>query len=223
MSQPATAGRSTPTPYCSACGAQLPPSAPRCPRCGAASPAAGGRSRGPARVAAVILLAGILAVALIAAITVPGFLRFQVRSRSVVVKMQLSQIVQAEVRAAQEGGAFIPFAPFPGGELGRAERAFSAADRALARRLGWETEPASHGRFSVAVARGPSGVQAASFCAESDVDGDGARAVHVAFLPGLEDGELVLRPPPAPCTEPVAYSDEYDPGRVEKSSKEDVF
>jgi hypothetical protein len=209
--------------YCTACGALLPGPAPRCPRCGAAILAPAGRGGGTVvRVAVALVTAGVLALGLAAAITVPGYLRFQVRSRSALVRMQLGELVQAEVRAAQEGGAFAVFEPFPAGPLGAARRPFSPADQALARRLGWET-PASHGRFSVAVARDPSGVEAASFCAESDVDGDGVRAVHVAFVPALEDGEVVLRPPPAPCTEAVPYSDAYAPGRVERISKEDVY
>jgi hypothetical protein len=110
---------------------------------------------------------------------------------------------------------YVAIGPLPSAPPGREMNAFSAAELEAARNLDWLTGPRTHGRYQVAVSGDG---KAAALCAESDIDGDGVRAVHVAFLPS-EQGEA----PPAPCTEPVPDDGRAQPGEVVQLTGNGVF
>ncbi len=202
--------------FCSACGMELTGPVQRCPGCGAAVMRAR-RRLGPVAVVALVVGLGVTClVGIPVAIAIPGFLHHQKRSREVVVKMELRELVQAEQAILERDGSFVAFEPLPSQPPSAKKTPLSAAQRRLADRLGWAIGPTTHGQFRIAVTREPSGVQTASFCAETDLDGDGTRAAHVAFLAAqLEDGGIVAAPP-APCTKPVPYSDQVRPGELVK-------
>jgi Tfp pilus assembly protein PilE len=207
--------------FCSSCGGALPVATARCPRCGAVITAQGKAKRSHSAmvvaVVAVALLGAVPCLGILAAIAIPNFLRYQLRAKEAGARAELQELVLAEKEAALNGGKYVALGPLPSGTPGAQKLPLSAADLQFASGLGWRPAAATHGQFRVAVAEDGSGRQAASFCMETDLDGDGSRAVHVAFLP--VEGSA----PPAPCTTPVPY----DPQRVEampiKMSEANVY
>ena len=198
---------------CAACGTALLPPAKRCPGCGAAVPPL--RGMRPAAIAGLALSVGFTCVlGLLLVSGVSGLLRRQLRSRELDVKGELYELMEAELAALERDEHFVEFAPFPAAPPGKARRPLSGAERELAARLGWRIGPTTYGQFRIAVARLPSGEQAASLCAETDLDGDGRRGARVVFLPAeREDGTLAA--PPAPCTAAVPFDpDRHRPGEL---------
>ena len=208
--------------FCSACGGALPGPVPRCPRCGAVIAA---QKKSSAATIIIVVVAcgflGIFCLGTLAAIAIPNFLRYQLRAKEGGVRAELSALVKAELFAAERNGHFVPLGPLPSGPPNSQKVPLSGAEREVAAGIDWMVEPATHGQYRVAVA-GDEGGEAASLCAEADVDGDGTRAVHVAFLPLERDG-AVVGAPPAPCTEPVPYDPKYDAGQVITITGSDVF
>ena len=216
------AGTSGPARSCTACGGPLPGPVPRCPRCGAVITAGGKARRSSSAiviaVVVVALFAAIPCLGVVAAIAIPNFIRYQLRAKEAGVKAELAALAKAERSTAERTGRYVPLGPLPAGEPGRAKLPLSADERQVAGGVDWLLEPATYGQYRVAVAEDDSGRQVASLCAESDLDGDGVRAVYVVFLP-LPGGGA----PPAPCTTPVEDDARYEPGQVIKISEPNVF
>ncbi len=207
--------------FCSACGGPLRVAMARCPRCGAEITAQGTARRSRSVVVivvvAVALLGALPCIGIVAAIAIPNFLRYQLRSKEAGAREELAALVHAETLAALNGGRYVALGPLPSGRPGAEKLPVSAADRQLAAGIGWQLEPATYGQFAVAVAEDASGRQAASVCMETDLDGDGRRAAHVAFLP------VEGKAPPAPCTTPVAYDPQYRAEEVIRISEPNVY
>lgn len=201
--------------FCWACGTALPGPVKHCPGCGAAV-VQRRRGMGPAAVAGiVVLVAGTCFVGLLVAIALPDFIHHRIRTRDVEVSSELQALVRAEYAAMERDGRFVEFPPLPAQTPGMKKATLAPADREIAARLGWTIGPATYGQFRIAVARTPSGDEAASLCVETDLDGDGRRGARFAFLP-TEKGDGTLTAPPAPCTTPVPYEDKYSPGETVK-------
>ncbi len=208
--------------FCSACGGALPGPVPRCPRCGAVIAAQKRSSVGTIIIVVVVAgFVGVFCLGTLAAIAIPNFLRYQLRAKEAGVKAELSALVKAELGAEQRSGHFVAIGPLPAGAPGQQKAALSDAERQAAAEIDWPVAPATYGQFRAAVAADQGG-EAVSLCAESDVDGDGTRAVHVAFLPLERDGQVVGAPP-APCTTPVPYDPAYNAGQVITITGSDVF
>lgn len=180
----------------------------------------GGGGAGLVVIITVLLFGGVSCAGILAAIAIPNYLRFQLRAKEVYVKQDLKGLVHAELTAAGRTGRYVVVDGIPSAVPGKEKAALTAAELKLASSLEWTIGPAVHGRYRVAVAERDE-VQAASFCAEADVDGDGRLAVHVAFLPPVEEESVEL--PPAPCTEPVPYPGDLAPGEVRTITGVDVF
>lgn len=207
---------------CSSCGGGLPGPASHCPRCGAPVT---GKKRNSAIVIVVVVLALLGAVpclGIVAAIAIPNFIRYQLRAKQSEIPVELSALVKGERIALQRQGRYVAIGPVPSGAPGPRKAALSAEELEAAMRIDWIVPPTLYGQYAVAVGEDEQDGQAASFCAEADLDGDGKRSVHAAFLPLVRDGEVVGAPP-APCTEPIPFSAEYQAGEVIKLSAEDVF
>jgi hypothetical protein len=171
---------------------------------------------GPAAVVVLVFFLGSTCfVGFLVAAAIPGFMKHQLRSREMDVRSELYDLVKAERAACERDGSFVEFPPLPSQQPGPGRTPLSEADRKVASRLGWSIGPATYGQFRIAVARLPSGEQAASLCAETDLDGDATRGAHFAFLPA-ERADGTLTAPPAPCTTPVPYSDQHRPGELIK-------
>jgi hypothetical protein len=171
------------------------------------------RGMGPAGAVALVFFLG--STCFLVAAALPMYLKHQMRSREMNVKIELQALVEAERAARARDGSFVAFPPLPSQQPGPARTPLSAADRQVASRLGWNIGPATYGQFRITVARSSSGDEAASFCAETDLDDDGVRGARFAFLP-MERSDGTLTAPPAPCTTPVPYSNQYKLGELLK-------
>lgn len=208
--------------FCSACGGPFPGPVPRCPRCGAVVGRRGTSLGTTLLIVAAVAMGGICILGILAAIAIPNFIRYQLRAKQSAVTAELDGLVKAERAAFERGGHYLALGPLPSQPPSSQKNELSAAERDLAASVDWMVDPATYGQFRVIVAQDGSGLQAASLCAESDLDGDGVRSVHVAFLPLVRGGQVVAAPP-APCTDPVPYADGYAPGQVVKVSEDRVF
>jgi type IV pilus assembly protein PilA len=163
-----------------------------------------------------LVLFAILCSGILAAIAIPNFLRYQLRAKESELKVEIRALVQAEEAHFQRNGRYVAVGPLPAGTPGSQKMPLSAQDLKLATDIDWMVGASTYGQYAVSVARDG---QAASVCAEADIDADGVRSVQVAFLPGPEGAET----PPAPCTEPVPYSPQYPPGEPVVLSGPNVF
>jgi type II secretory pathway pseudopilin PulG len=208
--------------FCPTCGQALPGPVPHCPRCGAHVGAAVGvqKKSNTALVIIIVLVAvfgGVSCLGILAAIAIPNFVRYQLRAKQSQVTLELGGLAKAEQAVSAETGKFIAIQGMPAAQAGSVKASFTAEELASASALGWSLEGTTYGQYRVAVVE-EAGVQAASLCGESDIDGDGERAAFVVFLPG--DG---VAPPPAPCTEPVAWTSQYAAGEVVRVTGPSTF
>jgi TM2 domain-containing membrane protein YozV len=146
---------------------------------------------------------GVAGFGILAAIAIPNFVRAGLRARDAGVRLQLETLANAQETQRAGGGGLLlpPSASVPAeGDLGRAME-WGADELAWAQELGWRIPAGkTDARFSMAVA--PGGASAASYCAETDFDGDGRHAAWVLFRPRMDSGESET-PPPAPCSDAV--------------------
>lgn len=219
MNTPPTAPPTYPR-FCPTCGNPLPGPVPLCPRCGTNIGAVTGAKRGGlgglaiAAIVVAIVIVGISCVGILAAIAIPNFLRYQLRSKASEVSVNMQALVRSEEAQRQGSGKYVALPRVPAGEPGTQKAPLSPGELEAAAALDWMAGPALYGRYAVAVSEDGTG---AAICGESDIDGDGVLAVQVAFLPD-EAGEA----PPAPCTEPVPFGDQA-PLVVEKLTDDSVF
>jgi type IV pilus assembly protein PilA len=211
-----------PPGFCPSCGTALPGPVQRCPRCGAALRRKSGSGAATAIVIIVACLGCVCFVGVLAAIAIPNFIKYQLRSKEFAVKGELTLLVRAEQARAVDSGKYLAFGPVPSKAPGSQKNVLSPAEMKAARDLDWMIDPATFGQFRVAVAEDPSGAQGAAFCAETDLDGDGKLGVMVAFLPVVVNGETVGAPA-APCTTAVPFQKQYQAGEVIKISEPSVF
>ncbi|HYD42090.1 MAG TPA: zinc ribbon domain-containing protein [Anaeromyxobacter sp.] len=203
--------------FCPSCGQALPGPVQACPRCRASIAAALGvprKSNTPTIV--VIVIAAIFgAIPILAAIAIPNFIRYQLRSKQSQVTAELQGLARAQHALAQRTGKYVAIAAIPAVEPGEQKSALTADELAAAASIDWMVAGSTYGQYRVAVSEDGT---AAALCGESNVDGDAQRAAFAVFLPG--DG---VEPPPAPCAEPVAWSSEYAPGEVLRVTDPSVF
>jgi len=187
----------------------------------------------------VLLVAGgffvlVAILGILAAIAIPNFLRYQLRSKASEVPAQLRALDQAEAARRELGEGYVVFAEgLPAGQdVGQAKVTWAGDDLAAIAELGWKPGPATWARYAVDGQEDEDGNQAIALCGETDLDGDGVRAAWVVFRPALAaDGSMLVPPPPAPCSAGVALMEgaslEFDatrpPGAVVRLSPESVF
>jgi type IV pilus assembly protein PilA len=201
---------SSPARFCPTCGQPLPGPVQRCPRCGADIGAAVGvhKKKNTALVVVIVLVAVFGAVSclgILAAIAIPNFIRYQLRSKQSQVTVELTGLAMAEQALAQRTGSYVALEAIPAAEPSTTKSQLSADELAKAASIDWVVTGATYGQYRVAVSEDGT---SASLCGESDIDGDGQRAAFVVFLPGE------AAPPAAPCAEPVDWRAEYASGEV---------
>jgi TM2 domain-containing membrane protein YozV/Tfp pilus assembly protein PilE len=159
-------------------------------------------------VVVVVVFGGLVVVGALAAIAIPNFIRYQHRARTTEAHVLLRAIDTAEAARGPDAG-YVAFPhPLPeDGAPGPEKLAWSEADAEVAADVGFAAPAATWARYDVAVATDPEGRQALSLCAELDLDGDGELQAIVLHRPALEDGAVVLAPPPAPCRAEVLLAD----------------
>ena len=188
-----------------------------------------GQPRLPVVVIAVV--AGILPlvaiIGILAAIAIPNFVRYQLRSKDAEAPAMLRALHAAELEHHQRGGRFLELEA-PAGTPGPTRRPWSAEDRAAAEAVGWAVSGPSYFTYRVAVGETEDGAQAFSTCAEADIDGDGAVAAWVTWQPvELPGGQRVAPLPPCahdPSLERSLELQEGDPaGTPVRVSPASVF
>jgi type IV pilus assembly protein PilA len=163
------------------------------------------------------VMTSVAMVGVLSAIAIPNFLKYQLRSKASEVPAVLTGLVRAEQAQAQLTGKYVPVAGIPASKPSSRKVVLTPAELKTAQDLDWLIEGTLYGRYTVEVVT-RDGVQAASLCGETDLDDDGLRAQTVVFLPGRG-----VEPPPAPCSEPVPWSSEYEPGKVVRVTGPNVF
>jgi type IV pilus assembly protein PilA len=163
----------------------------------------------------VALMGGVACIGMLAAIAIPNFIRYQLRSKQSQVTAELVALAGAQQAHAQRTGKYLALEAMPAAAPGPQKAAFTADELAAAASIEWAVVGTTYGQYRVAVSEDGT---AASLCGESDIDGDDARAAFVVFLPA--EG---VEPPPAPCTAPVAWSAEYGAGEVVQVTGPSVF
>jgi type II secretory pathway pseudopilin PulG len=210
------------------------PTGPRGPSPYAPAPA-------PRSSTAVIILAvlggGLVLLAILgilAAIAIPNFMRYQLRTKASEVPVILAGLDRAEVARKGAGESYVVFSDgLPAGQaVGSQKLRWSKDDAEQAAAFDWLPGEATYGRYAVDGQEDDDGNQAISMCGEIDLDGDGALAAWVVFRPALApDGSMIVPPPPAPCSPGVALREgvslEFDaarpPGTVVRVSPDNVF
>lgn len=211
---------STAARFCPTCGQALPGPVELCPRCGANIGAAVGvqKKRSTPAIVAIVVVAifgGTTCLGILAAIAIPNFIRYQLRSKQSQVSLELEGLATAERAFAERTGKYVAIAGIPAAEPGSEKATFSAEELGAAASIDWVVQGSTYGQYRVAVSEDG---RAAALCGESDIDADGTRASFVVFLPGDD-----VAPPPAPCTVPIAWSPEYTPGAVIRATEGMVF
>ncbi|GEJ55656.1 type IV pilin protein [Anaeromyxobacter diazotrophicus] len=149
-------------------------------------------------------------IGILAAIAIPNFLRYQLRSKASERKTNLEAIFKSEEalrqseRQATSGvsGVYYGFAQdLPtGGTLGTAKLAWADTDLAEAQKIDWIVQGSTYARYN---AKANTNGVALSICAWSDIDGDTKIAADAVYNPQIgPDGKITTNgvPPAAPCT-----------------------
>lgn len=229
---------------CAACGAPADAHARFCMRCGRPlpgaapsplAPAGGGGAGGGAGVAVTVVaivfavMVGVAILGVLAAIAIPNFLRYQLRSRQAGVHAEVAQLARLEQAHLEEEGDWFDFGgavPAAARAPGRERLRWSAEELLQAAEVGWEVgPPGSYAVYAFVERPVEDGVAALSICAETDLDGDGRNAAWGVFLAGQDDRGAPVEPLPAPCSEAAVLEHGALPGDegVVRLSPDGVF
>jgi type IV pilus assembly protein PilA len=156
-------------------------------------------------------------IGILAAIAIPNFMRYQLRSKASERKTNLTAIFKSEealrqserrITAASTPGTYYAFpnaVPTPAAPvtLGTSKIPWTAGDLTVAQNIDWIVQGATYGQYTTAVnaaaAPIPAGV-AISACGWSDIDGDGTLAGDAFYQPQINSaGLVVVAEPAAPC------------------------
>jgi type IV pilus assembly protein PilA len=153
----------------------------------------------------VELMIVVAIIGILAAIAIPNFLRYQLRTKAGERKINLEAIFKAEeslrqserkITATAIPGRYVPFALIPTGNLGTAKIPWVANDLQTAQQIDWIVQGSTYGRYAAASSTG----LAISMCAISDIDGDSIVAADAMWNPQLaQNGSAQTSPDDAPC------------------------
>ena len=155
-------------------------------------------------------------IGILAAIAIPNFMRYQLRSKASERKINLEAIFKAEESLRQgerrvvaantttgqywDFGAAVP-AGTGAGAVGTSKIVWTSTDLWIAQTIDWIVQGSTYAQYTTAVAGGtaPFGT-AFSACAVTDIDGDTVLAGDALYQPLLKaDGTVSQAPPDAAC------------------------
>jgi type IV pilus assembly protein PilA len=157
-------------------------------------------------------------IGILAAIAIPNFLRYQLRSKLSELKTNVEAISKSEeslrqseriLCAGASTGAYVAFAAIPTGKTVNAQRlAWAAPDNLLASTIDWSVQGNTYGQYQAATASAPtSGATCAapvgigafgyalSISAVSDLDGDATLATVGFWSPQMNSADGTVKTP----------------------------
>ena len=183
-------------------------------------------------------------IGILAAIAIPNFMRYQLRSKAAERKTNVGAIFKAQEALRQSERVLIPATPVTGqywaftnpvpvGALTTTKIPWAQADLVIAQTVDWIVQGSTYGQYDVAVLGGagaPFGTAMAA-CAISNIDGDLVLAADALWQPVLgANGAITQAAPPAPCLGAVDVTNHIlapvlnDPmGQVVQLSADAVF
>jgi len=176
--------------------------------------------RSPKGFTLIELMIVVAIIGILAAIAIPNFLRYQLRSKLSELKTNVEAIYKSEASLMQSErvlcagaptGAFVGMAATPAGAPGAQKIVWAATDIVTASAIDWMVQGATYGQYAVATDGGagaacaaPAGLgtfgYATSITGYSDIDGDGNTAQVGAWQPQLKsDGTVNIAAPALPA------------------------
>ncbi len=171
-------------------------------------------------------------IGILAAIAIPNFLRYQLRSKASERKMNVEAIYKAQESGRQrEGGAYQTLITTPAtGTVGNNKIVWTTTDYSNAGVIDWVVQGATYGKYNAAQTDGIS----MSVCGWTDIDGDTVFAGDALWQPLIRgNGTEGQAAPDAPCPGAVDIGNHLltftfgavgnPPGQVVQVSKDSVF
>jgi type IV pilus assembly protein PilA len=131
-------------------------------------------------------------IGILAAIAIPNFMRYQLRSKASERKINLEAIFKSEealrqserkITTSSTAGTYYAFTALPsGGTMGTAKLPWSSDDLAIAQNIDWIVQGSTYGRYETYVNTKAVGMSA---CGYTDIDGDGTNAGDAFWQPQL--------------------------------------
>ena len=156
-------------------------------------------------------------IGILAAVAIPNFVRYQLRSRGAERGLNVRAVYIAEEalrqkelpNAPSEYHLFDTGLPVPDGTVGAAKLTWTAANIGTAQGIGWVVEGKTYGQYQVAVrAAADLSNQAIAVCGWTDIDADQHYAADVIWRPQLTPaGGVLTAAPLAPCNALVLAGD----------------
>ncbi len=142
-------------------------------------------------------------IGILAAIAIPNFMKYQLRSKASERKMNVDAIFKAEEALKQrEGGRYAVLAETPtaatAATVGTTKIVWQQADYQAAGNMDWVVQGATYGKYQAAT---DATFVAFSACGWTDLDGDGGNAADAVYNVSISAaGTAAVAAPAAPCT-----------------------
>jgi type IV pilus assembly protein PilA len=186
-------------------------------------------------------------IGILAAIAIPNFLRYQLRSKATELRTNVEAIFKSEealrqserqLAAGSPTGQYWQFTNVvPAGAVTTSKIPWVAADLAVAQTIDWVVQGSTYGQYNATVVGGAGAVAGGTFGvalavgAVSDIDGDAVLMGVGLWQPVLNAlGAATTNPPPAPCAGAVNVGNHAlawaagDPiGQVVQLSADSIF
>lgn len=155
-------------------------------------------------------------IGILAAIAIPNFMRYQLRSKAAERKTNVEAIFKAEESLRQSERHVVLGSPtgqywaftnvVPTGALGTTKIAWTQPDIVIAQTIDWVIQGSTYGQYNTAVAGGAGAATGGTFgtamsaCSVSNIDGDLVLAADALWQPVLDStGAITTAAPDAPC------------------------